>query len=333
MSAEPVPEDANEGCVGPQSESAGKASSCAGCPNQSACASGAARLPTPTHDEVKARMADVKHVILVLSGKGGVGKSTVASQLAWTLANRDFQVGVLDIDICGPSMPRMMGVETEQVRRSNFGWSPVYAEENLAVMSVGFMLPNKSDAVVWRGPRKDALIKQFLTEVYWGELDYLIIDAPPGTSDEHISVTEYLKTTDIDGAVIVTTPQEVALLDVRKEITFCRKTNTKIIGLVENMSHFICPCCNTPTVIYPSTTGGGQGLAEETKIPFLGKLPLDPKMVQCCENGQSYMTTHPEGAAVAPFTAFVDNVLNGLPERTDTKTSDRMDTTNEDPTE
>ena len=216
-----------------------------------------------------------------------LGKSTVSSQLAWALAGRNYQVGVLDIDICGPSMPRMLGVEGQQIRKSNFGWSPVCPQENLSVMSVGFMLPNKTDAVVWRGPRKDALIKQFLTDTYWGELDFLIVDAPPGTSDEHISLTEYLKTSQIDGAVIVTTPQEVAILDVRKEITFCRKTNTNVIGIVENMSCFICECCNTRHVIYPSTTGGGQGLSEEMKVPFLGSLPLDPKMVQSCEAGNT----------------------------------------------
>jgi Mrp family chromosome partitioning ATPase len=320
-----VPEDANEGCVGPQSEAAGKAASCAGCPNQSNCASGAARLPTPVHEEVQARLESVKHVILVLSGKGGVGKSTVSSQLAWALQDRNFQVGVLDIDICGPSMPRMLGVEGQQVRRSNFGWSPVQSTDNLAVMSVGFMLPNKSDAVVWRGPRKDALLKQFLTEVYWGDLDFLIVDAPPGTSDEHISITEYLKTTPIDGAIIVTTPQEVALLDVRKEITFCRKTNTKVLGVVENMSCFICSCCKTEHIIYPSTTGGGRGLSEEMKVPFLGSIPLDPKMVQSCEAGVSYMSTYPTGTAVPAFTAFVDQVLLCIPNRESSAKSNQME--------
>jgi Mrp family chromosome partitioning ATPase len=147
-------------------------------------------------------------VILVLSGKGGVGKSTVSTQLALTLAHQDenCNVGLLDIDICGPSVPRMLGLETQEVHQSNQGWSPVYYEDNLAVMSIGFLLPSKDDAVIWRGPRKNGLIKQFLTDVLWEDLDYLIIDTPPGTSDEHISIIQYLKKTRIAGSIIVTTP-------------------------------------------------------------------------------------------------------------------------------
>lgn len=134
--------------------------------------------------------------------------------------NEDLNVGMLDIDICGPSAPRMMGIEGQEIHQSNDGWSPVYVEDNLAVMSVGFLLPNKNDAVIWRGPRKNGLIKQFLTDVIWEDLDYLVIDTPPGTSDEHISIIKYLKKTNLEGAVVITTPQEVSLLDVRKELNF-----------------------------------------------------------------------------------------------------------------
>lgn len=200
-------------------------------------------------DEIQDRMASITHKIVILSGKGGVGKSSFTAQLAWSLASMGFQVGVLDVDICGPSMPRMFNVESDEVRKSSFGWSPVYASENIAVMSIGFMLENRNAAVVWRGPRKNGLIKQFLTDVYWGELDFLLIDTPPGTSDEHISIAQYLKSVEIDGAVIVTTPQEVALLDVRKEITFCNKVGIPILGVVENMSGFICPCCDVSTIL------------------------------------------------------------------------------------
>jgi Mrp family chromosome partitioning ATPase len=153
----------------------------------------------------------------------------------------------------------MMGVEDEEVRRSNFGWSPVYADDNLAVMSIGFMLQSKKDAVIWRGPKKSGLIKQFLTDVYWGDggLDFLVIDAPPGTSDEHISIAQFLKKSKVDGAIIVTTPQEVALLDVRKEISFCKKVGIPVLGVVENMAGFVCPCCKTNTEIFaPSSQGG-----------------------------------------------------------------------------
>lgn len=233
-------------------------------------------------------MSEVAHKILVLSGKGGVGKSTFAAQLTWLLNERQKQVGILDIDICGPSIPRMMGVETEEVRKSNFGWSPVYAEDNLAVMSIGFMLGSKNDAVIWRGPRKNGLIKQFLTDVFWGPLDYLVVDAPPGTSDEHISISSYLKSSEVDGAVLITTPQEIALLDVRKELSFCKKLGIKVLGLVENMAGFVCPCCSTKSDIFPAVTGGAAALALEFGVPFLGSIPLDPNLLRACEKGMSY---------------------------------------------
>jgi Mrp family chromosome partitioning ATPase len=219
---QPIPSTTK--CVGPSSDNAGKAESCAGCPNQQSCASGEAKVVDNSSVQIQNRMASVKHKILVLSGKGGVGKSTFAAQLAFSLAMEGKQVGLLDIDICGPSIPRMLGLVGHEVHQSASGWSPVYVQDNLAVMSVGFMLPSKDDAVIWRGPRKNGLIKQFLTDVVWSELDYLIVDTPPGTSDEHISIVQYLKSCNVDGAVIVTTPQEVSMADVRKEINFCRKT-------------------------------------------------------------------------------------------------------------
>lgn len=184
---------------------------------------------------IEERMRTVKHKILVLSGKGGVGKSTFAAQLSFALASVDKQVGLLDIDICGPSIPKMVGLEGPEIHQSNLGWSPVYVEDNLGVMSIGFMLPDPDEAVIWRGPRKNGLIKQFVKDVDWGDLDYLVVDAPPGTSDKHISIMQYLKATNVDGAIIVTTPQEVSLIDVRKEINFCKKVGIKVLGVVENM--------------------------------------------------------------------------------------------------
>jgi Mrp family chromosome partitioning ATPase len=172
-------------------------------------------------------LAKIKNKILVLSGKGGVGKSTVSAQLAFTLALQGKQVGLLDIDICGPSVPRMLGLLDHEVHQSASGWSPVYPNDNLGVMSIGFMLPSSDDAIIWRGPKKNGLIKQFLTDVDWGDLDYLIIDTPPGTSDEHISIVQYLKGASNVSAVVVTTPQEVAMADVRKELNFCKKTGKK----------------------------------------------------------------------------------------------------------
>lgn len=213
----------------------------------------------PSLDIIAERLEGVKHKILVLSGKGGVGKSTITAQLAWTLQSMNRQVGVIDVDICGPSIPRMFGVENEEVKRSNMGWQPVYVRENLAVISVGFMLSDRTSAVVWRGPRKDSLIKQFFTDVSWGDLDYLLVDAPPGTSDEHISTVKALEKCAPDGALIVTTPQEVALLDVRKEISFCRKVGLPILGVVENMSGF--------TTAPPATTLGMEEMM--TKVEAL----------------------------------------------------------------
>jgi len=180
-------------------------------------------------------LKNIKHKILVLSGKGGVGKSTFSSQLSYALSSDENQnIGLLDIDICGPSIPRLMGLEGQTIHQSNVGWSPVFLEDNLAVMSVGFMLNDPNEAVIWRGPKKNGLIKQFLRDVDWGELDYLVVDTPPGTSDEHLSIVQYLKETGIDGAILVTTPQEVALMDVRKEINFCKKVGIPILGVVEN---------------------------------------------------------------------------------------------------
>jgi Mrp family chromosome partitioning ATPase len=203
----------------------------------------------------------------------------------------------MDTDICGPSIPKMMGVETETIHVSNAGWSPVWVTDNLGVMSVQFMLPNRDDAVIWRGTKKNGLIKQFLKDVEWGELDYLIVDTPPGTSDEHLSVNSFLKESGVDGAVVVTTPQEVSLLDVRKEIDFCRKAGIKILGLVENMSGFVCPNCKNESQIFEATTGGGRRLAKETGIPFLGAVPLDPRIGMACDYGESFMESFPDSPA------------------------------------
>jgi Mrp family chromosome partitioning ATPase len=221
-----VPENANADCPGgPAAEGAGTASACEGCPNQAACASGV-KTVDPAVARAAARLAGVRNIVLVLSGKGGVGKSTFSSQLAFTLAEQGCAVGLLDVDICGPSIPRMLGAQGAKVHQAASGWSPVWLTENLGVMSIGFMLPAEDDAVIWRGPKKNGLIQQFLGDVEWGELDYLVVDTPPGTSDEHISMVQLLrgegaKPANLAGAVVVTTPQEVAMADVRKELNFC----------------------------------------------------------------------------------------------------------------
>jgi Mrp family chromosome partitioning ATPase len=260
-------------------------------------------------------MAGVRHKVLVLSGKGGVGKSTVSAQLALALAARGKQVGLLDIDICGPSIPKILGLEGEQIHQSNAGWQPVFYEENLCVMSIGFLLENPDDAVIWRGPKKNGIIKQFLRDVDWGELDYLVIDTPPGTSDEHLSITQYLKETNPDGAVVVTTPQEVALADVRKELNFCTKVGLPVIGVVENMSVFVCPKCNTQTKIFPPSTGGGAAMAQKMGVPFLGSVPLDPRLARACDEGSCYLTQFPDAPGVQALLAIVDRVASTVESR------------------
>lgn len=234
-------------------------------------------------------LAKVKHIVLILSGKGGVGKSSVTTQTALTLVNMGFKVGVLDIDLTGPSLPRMFGLETKSVFQSTQGWIPVPVESKsngrLSLMSLGFLLNDRGNSVVWRGPKKTAIIKQFIKDVSWGELDYLLIDTPPGTSDEHISIAEELRWAQPDGAIIVTTPQGVATADVRKEINFCKKVGFKILGIVENMSGFICPHCTECTNIFSS--GGGKNLAEDYQVPYLGSIPIDPKFVELIEKQTS----------------------------------------------
>ncbi|TVY30277.1 Cytosolic Fe-S cluster assembly factor [Lachnellula hyalina] len=298
-----------EHCPGPESETAGQADSCAGCPNQAICAS-APKGPDPDIPIITARLSAIKHKVLILSGKGGVGKSTFTSLLAHAFATNDNNtVGIMDTDICGPSIPKMMGVETETIHVSGAGWSPVWVLENLAVMSVQFMLPNRDDAVIWRGPKKNGLIKQFLKDVEWGEMDFLLVDTPPGTSDEHLSVNSFLKESGVDGAVVVTTPQEVALLDVRKEIDFCRKAGIKVLGIVENMSGFVCPNCTHESQIFQATTGGGRALAKEMNVPFLGAVPLDPRICMAADYGESFFDSWPDSPACTALKSVVRRVI------------------------
>lgn len=314
---EEKPADAPESCPGVSSDSAGKSASCAGCPNQGACASGEARKKDPAVSDVKDRLANVKRKILVLSGKGGVGKSTVSAQLAFGFAARNMDVGLLDVDICGPSIPRMLGLLGQDVHQSSEGWSPVYVDDHLAVMSIGFMLPNQDDAIIWRGPRKNGLIKQFLTDVNWGALDVMLIDTPPGTSDEHLSIVTYLQDSAVDGAIIVTTPQEVSLMDVRKEINFCRKVNLPVIGVVENMSGYACPKCGHEESVFAPSTGGAREMCKQMQVPFLGSVPLDGRVAAAGDSGQALSRLEPEG----PVAKCIDKVIGAILKETENKQS------------
>ena len=240
-----------------------------------------------------ASLAGIKHIILILSGKGGVGKSSVTTQTALTLCSMGFKVGVLDIDLTGPSLPRMFGLENESIYQGPEGWQPVKVETNstgsLSVISLGFLLGDRGNSVIWRGPKKTSMIKQFISDVAWGELDYLLIDTPPGTSDEHISIAEELRYSKPDGGIVVTTPQSVATADVKKEINFCKKVDLKILGIIENMSGFVCPHCAECTNIFSS--GGGKKLSEQFSVPYLGNVPIDPKFVEMIENQGSSKKT------------------------------------------
>eukprot|EP00041_Stephanoeca_diplocostata_P036529 m.1338096 g.1338096 ORF g.1338096 m.1338096 type:complete len:282 (+) comp24884_c0_seq1:247-1092(+) len=259
-------------------------------------------------------LESVKHVVLVLSGKGGVGKSTVTSQLACALVARGQKVGVLDIDLCGPSIPRMFGLQGQSIHQCAQGWVPVYAdkEKQLAVMSIGFLLGGEDEPVVWRGPKKSAMIQQFVGEVYWSELDFLLVDTPPGTSDEHIAVVEALRSYKPDGAVLVTTPQGVALNDVRREASFCKKARIPILGIVENMSGFVCPHCSEPSNVF--STGGGEKLAAEISVPFLGRIPIDPALGMALETGERYMEKFPESEVSKVVNDVIEPLLH-LPSR------------------
>jgi len=329
MSAKP--EDAPEHCPGTDSDAAGKADACQGCPNQKICADALPKGPDPAVEEIKAKLQNVKHKILVLSGKGGVGKSTFTAHLAHVLGSKaERQIGVLDVDICGPSLPRMLGTEGETVHQSGSGWSPVCVSDSVSMMSVGFLLGSLDDAVIWRGNKKTGLIKQFLKDVDWDDLDFLVVDTPPGTSDEHLALVQLLAGSGIDGAVIITTPQEVALCDVRKEINFCRKVDLPIIGVVENMREFVCPHCHKSSTIFPATTGGAPAMARKQGVRFLGSLPLDPMIARSCDEGKNFIEECDGSPAVAAFIDIVrqieDFCVQGKMGREDETGEREMDT-------
>ncbi len=232
-------------------------------------------------EQIRRRVERIRHKVVVLSGKGGVGKSTVAANLAVSLVLAGKRVGLIDIDIHGPSIPKILNLEGNRVQSVGQSLLPVEVMPNFKVMSIGFLLPADDDPVIWRGPMKYQMIKQFIKDVQWDNLDFLIVDSPPGTGDEPLSVIQLLGKA--DGAIIVTTPQEVALADVRKGINFCRSLSLPILGVLENMSGFVCPRCGTRTDIFKS--GGGQEMAIRMSVPFLGRIPIDPEVVQACDRG------------------------------------------------
>ncbi len=248
-------------------------------------------------------MGKIKHKIAIISGKGGVGKSTVTVNLATAFAMQGKSVGVLDADIHGPSVPRLLGLEGKQAKTSPMGLFPVDGPLGMKVMSIDFFLPEQAPTI-WRGPLKMRAIRQFLSDVEWGELDFLFIDLPPGTGDEPLSIAQLLP--DIDGVVIVTMPSELSSSIVKKAITFAQRLNMPIIGVVENMSGFICPHCNEKIEIFQS--GGGKKMAQEMEVAFLGSIPIDPKVGVDSDKGTPFVLSHKDSAAAKAFMEIVKNV-------------------------
>jgi len=254
---------------------------------------------------VREQLSKIKHKIMVMSGKGGVGKSTVAVNIAVGLSLQDFMVGLLDVDLHGPSIPKMLGArDLKLTRRPDGRLGAIKYSPNLKFLSIEPLLPSEDSAIIWRGPIKISAIRQFIGDIDWGELDYLIIDAPPGTGDEPLTIA---KTIPDAYALIVTTPQEVSLIDVKKSIRFCQKVKMRILGLVENMSGFICPHCGKPLDLFKR--GGGQKLAEEMGIRFLGRIPVDPRVVDTGDRGKPIVGAYPESVTAQAFEELIRNVV------------------------
>jgi len=257
---------------------------------------------------IKGKMANIKYKFIVISGKGGVGKSSVAVNFAASLAKKGNKVGILDADIHGPNVPKMLGVENAKPSESNKDIVPINVSENLQVISIAFFIAAKEDAVIWRGPMKHNLLKQFLGQVKWGKLDYLIVDLPPGTGDEALSIVHLIK--NVSGALIVTTPQDVALLDSRKSITFCREMHVPLMGVIENMSGMVCPYCHKEINLFK--TGGGERIANEMKVPFLGRIPLDPQIVTSTDKGMPFVLNNSKSSTITAFNNITSNWIKLL---------------------
>ncbi|MCK4788537.1 MAG: P-loop NTPase [Desulfobacteraceae bacterium] len=256
-------------------------------------------------EQINKNLAHIRRKVLVLSGKGGVGKSTIAANLAVSLSLSNKNVGLLDIDIHGPSIPKILNLEGRSIQVLDETILPVEIDRNLKVMSIGFLLRGSDDAVIWRGPMKYQMIKQFLKDVKWGSLDFLIIDSPPGTGDEPLSIVQMLGNP--DGAIIVTTPQQIALADVRKSISFCRNLNLPVLGVLENMSGFVCPKCGEQTDIFG--LGGGEDMARQLGIHFLGRIPIDPQIVHACDTGQLYVGNYSRNETAEALKKVTERIL------------------------
>lgn len=258
--------------------------------------------------KLKARMGKIKHKIAVISGKGGVGKSTVTVNLAAAFSMRGHakRVGILDADIHGPSVPKIIGLAGQRLQSGPPGIFPASGSLGIKVVSMDFLLPDENAPVIWRGPLKMTAIRQFMSDIVWGDLDLLLIDLPPGTGDEPLSVAQLLP--EMDGVVIVTIPSEVSQIVVKKAVTFARKLGMPVIGIVENMSGFVCPECGAKIDIFRS--GGGKKIAEELNVPFLGSIPIEQKVCEDSDKGVPFITEHPDSAASKAFMEIVKKIEN-----------------------
>ncbi len=259
---------------------------------------------------LRERMGKIRHKIAIISGKGGVGKSTVTVNLAAAFAKAGYKVGLLDADIHGPSIPRLLGLKGQRVQVTNQGAYPVTDPHGIKVVSIDFFL-SEEIPTIWRGPLKMGAIRQFLQDMIWNELDVLFIDLPPGTGDEPLSIAQLLP--EIDGVIVVTMPTELSSGIVKKAITFALRLNMPIIGVVENMSSFICPHCGTKTEIFQ--TGGGKKMAQEAGVNFLASLPIDPTVGKDADQGKPFMLAHPDSEAAKAFTEVTEKVQTYLQQR------------------
>ncbi len=261
---------------------------------------------TEQDKRLKERMLKIKNKLIVISGKGGVGKTTVAVNLAYGLAVRGNKVGILDVDIHGPNIAKMLGIEGRRLTGCESGIEPIEVLPGLKAVSIALLLGNKDQPVIWRGPLKMIAIKQFLADVNWGELDYLIVDSPPGTGDEPLSVCQLI--TSINGAIVVTTPQDVAILDSRKSVLFAKELKVPILGIIENMSSFICPHCRKEIDLFGM--GGGEKSAHDLKVPFLGRIPVEPEMVKSGDSGKPLLSIEKD----TPAAIVMDEIINKITE-------------------
>ncbi len=268
------------------------------------------------NEAIAKQVAKIKHKIVVMSGKGGVGKSTISTNLAYGLALNGFKVGILDADIHGPNLPLMAGIEGKKMDTME----PIQINSNLKMVSLSMFVQNSDEPVIWRGPAKTKAIRQMIGEVNWGELDYLVVDLPPGTGDEPLTIAQNLGK--IDGSIIVTTPQNVALMDARKSVKFSTMLHIPILGIVENMSGFVCPHCHKETHIFK--VGGGEKAAEELELNLLGRVPLTPGIVDSGDNGKPFVYWNDRGVAAKELNKIVEKVIDLIESETTNKKGVKM---------